>query len=123
MSPACRGSMVVIPPFGGGCAGHCAQTADHLGEKRRKWGVVGEVDDALSRWALTWRLRGRGSNANVVSKPPTYAPRLRGRGPNANVVSKPPTYTPRLRGRGPNANVVCKPPTYVPRLVGGELLP
>ena len=57
MSPACRGSMVVIPPFGGGCAGHCAQTADHLGEKRRKWGVVGEVDDALSRWALTWRLR------------------------------------------------------------------
>ena len=57
MSPACRGSMVVIPPFGGGCAGHCAQTADNLGEKRRKWGVVGEVDDALSRWALTWRLR------------------------------------------------------------------
>ena len=36
------------------------------------------MDYALSRWALTWRLRGRGSNANVVSKPPTYVPRLVG---------------------------------------------
>ena len=90
--------MVVIPPFGGGCAGRCAQTADHLGEKRRKWGVVGEVDSALSRWVLTWRVRGRGPNVNVVSKPPTYAPRLRGRGPNANVVSKLPTYVPCLVG-------------------------
>ena len=78
MSPACRGSMVVIPPFGGGCAGHCAQTADHLDEKCRKWGVVGEVDYALSRWALTWRLRGRGPNVNVVCKLPTCAPRLVG---------------------------------------------
>ena len=34
---------------------------------------MGEVDDALIRWALTWRVRGRGPNANVVSKPPTYA--------------------------------------------------
>ena len=39
---------------------------------------MGEVDYALSRWALTWRLRGRGPNANVVSKPPTYVPRLVG---------------------------------------------
>ena len=39
---------------------------------------MGEVDYALSRWALTWRLRSRGPNANVVSKPPTYVPRLVG---------------------------------------------
>ena len=59
---------------------------------------MGEVDYALSGWALTWRVRGRGPNANVVSKPPTYASRLRGRGPNANVVCKPLTYAPRLAG-------------------------
>ena len=72
MSPACRGSMVVIPPFGGGCAGHCAQTADHLGEKRRKWGVVGEVDDALSRWALTWHPRA-GVLVLVMVRTPAYS--------------------------------------------------
>ena len=70
MSPACRGSMVVIPPFGGGCAGHCAQTADHLDEKCRKWGVVGEVDYALSRWALTWRLRAGVLFLAMVRTPP-----------------------------------------------------
>ena len=71
MSPACRGSMVVIPPFGGGCAGRCAQTADHLGEKCRKWGVVGEVDYALSRWALAWRLRA-GVLFLVLVRTPTF---------------------------------------------------
>ena len=39
---------------------------------------MGEVDYALSRWALTWRLRGRGPNVNVVCKLPTYVPRLVG---------------------------------------------
>ena len=39
---------------------------------------MGEVDDALIRWALTWRVRGRGPNVNVVCKPPTYVPRLVG---------------------------------------------
>ena len=56
------------------------------------------MDYALSRWALTWRVRGRGLNVNVVCKPPTYASRLRGRGPNANVVCKPLTYASRLAG-------------------------
>ena len=69
---------------------------------------MGEVDDALSRWALTWRVRGRGPNVNVVSKPPTYAPRLRGRGPNANVVSKPPTYVPRLVGGITTIEGLCR---------------
>ena len=59
---------------------------------------MGEVDYALSGWALTWRVRGRGPNVNVVCKPPTYASRVRGRGTNANVVSKLPTYAPLLAG-------------------------
>ena len=52
--------MVQNPPFGGGKVvvrggvvavqgGVRAQSADHLGEKRRQWGVVGEVVCVLGK--------------------------------------------------------------------------
>ena len=53
MSPACRTSNGAIPPVcwrrGRGSGRRGAQSADHLSEKRRQWGVVGEVVYVLGK--------------------------------------------------------------------------
>ena len=76
MSPACRASIAAIPPFAGGevtvrnsevevQGGVRAHIADHRGDKRRQWGVVGE---AVCIVDTTTPDRARRSHTNPLSR-------------------------------------------------------